>query len=87
MPKKRINICITEEKWQRFQRHAAQRRVSASAAVEEVIDKVLEDEERQRRGALEEILAINLGPMGTPEELCAELSDAHVPCGFEDDSA
>lgn len=89
MPKRRVNLCLSEEAWQRLKKLAEQRRISASAAVEQAIESAVESEEAKQEdhlAAIEELLSANLGPIGTPEELCEELNRAHLPCGFEDEA-
>lgn len=81
MPKKRINLTVDGDKWRRLVKYAAQRKISASAAVEAAIDRTLADEEQQRQerlAALEEILAIDLGPMGSWEEMEEDIARAYL---------
>lgn len=86
MPKKRINICVSPDKWQRLRQYAGRRHMSASAVIDEALDRILDSEEekkRERQEAFEAILALDLGPIGTPEELCEELEAAHAICDDE----
>lgn len=83
MAKRRINVCISEDKWQRVRELAARRRTSASAVLEEALEQALGDEEllqAERTRAIREIMALDLGPVGPPEELEKELEAAHAPC-------
>ncbi len=81
MPKRRVNLCLNDETWRRLKRHAEQRQISASVAVERAIEHVLADDEagRQRRmKAVEEIAAMTLGPLGTWDEMEREIEQAHM---------
>jgi len=87
MPKRRVNLCLTEEAWQHLKELAARKRVSASVAAEEAIERAANDEEaaRQRRmEAWEGIKNLDLGPMPDPETLCREMEEMYeAPEGLE----
>jgi len=76
MPKRRVNLCLPEETWQHVKELAARRGVSASVAVEQFVEQVVEGEEaaQQRRlEAWQAIMDLDLGPMGTWEEMEREI--------------
>ncbi|MEN6301900.1 MAG: hypothetical protein ABFE08_14420 [Armatimonadia bacterium] len=83
MAKTRINVCVSEDRWQKIREFAAKHRMSASAVVDEALERVLRDDEQcgpDRLAAFAEIMATDFGQVGTPEELAAELEGAHAPC-------
>ena len=83
MPKRRINLCIADEKWQRLKQYAERNRISASAAVDQALDRILDDEEQRRQvrlQAYEELLRVELGPLGTWEEMEAEIASERARC-------
>jgi len=72
---RRLQVLIDEERWQRLQSEADQRRVSVSTLVREAIDSHYPIDSADRRAALERLLGAELMDVPDVDELTAELDE------------
>jgi len=82
MGKQRVNICLPPEQWQHVKDVARRRRMSAGEFISDAVAQALANEEQgkqERWAAVERLFAVDLGPMGTPEELRELIADGGCP--------
>ncbi|MHB1925478.1 MAG: antitoxin [Acidimicrobiales bacterium] len=72
---RRLQVLIDEERWQRLQSEADQRRVSVSTLVREAIDSHYPIDASGRRAALERLLGAELIDVPDADELVQELDE------------
>lgn len=71
----RLQILLDDERYQRVSSLAKARGVSVAAVVREAIDRGLPAAPARRTAALQRILAAEPMPVGSPDELRAELDE------------
>jgi hypothetical protein len=85
MAKERVTLMLPAGLWDQVKAQASRRHVSASELAAEGMVRVLKEEQEARREermrAVERLLAVDLGPMGTPEELRELIAESATPRG------
>ena len=71
----RLQVLLDEDRYQRIEALARQRKVSVAAVIREAIDRGLPATQQRRAAAARRILAADPMPVGEPDELVAELND------------
>jgi hypothetical protein len=81
MKSQRLEILLKSQEYSLLKEEADRRETSMGQVVRELVrDYIVEPRKEEKIRALRELIDLDLGlDLGTPEELCRELSDLHFP--------
>ena len=89
MLRKRVEVLFDEREYKRLEEIARVKKQSVGSLVREAVEKYVADPERaKKRKAVEWILAQDIGPLGSPEEIKEEIltaMDEAIEKGLEAD--
>ena len=74
MLRKRVEVLFDDKEYRKLEQIARQKKQSVGSLLREAAaEYVLRPDEEERQKALEELLAIDGGPVGSPEEIKEEI--------------